>query len=181
MAHGLGTLLAAAELLKGRSDIKFILVGTGAERAKLEQDASRRGLDNVLFVGSVSREEVKAYWLLCDVALVLLRDAPLFHHVIPSKMFEAMGTGRPIILGVRGESEEILSSAGAGIAIAPESADALAQAIKQLAGDADKLERMGQTGRRFVEREFDRDRLAMEMLNILETVTQPANGKGSAA
>src|SRR5918992_1761960 len=122
MAHGLGTLLHAAELLRERQDIAFVLVGTGAEKMALMEEAVRKGLNNVHFVGAVDKEKVQKYWRLADVALVLLRDSPLFSHVIPSKMFEAMGTARPIILGVRGESEAILKAADAGIAIPPEDA-----------------------------------------------------------
>jgi colanic acid biosynthesis glycosyl transferase WcaI len=170
MAHGLGSLLAAAEQLQHRTDIVFILVGTGAEKKQLEEEARRLKLQNVLFVGSVSRDEVKKFWLLCDAALVLLRDTPLFRHVIPSKIFEAMGSGRPIILGVRGESEEIVSKAGAGVLVEPEDGHALAQSIIRLADNTEECHRMGHAGRRFVEREFDRDRLAMDMLHTIQSV-----------
>src|SRR5205809_4786592 len=132
MAHGLGALLSAAERLRDRRDPAFVLVGAGAERTRLEEDAKRRGLGNVMFAGPVDKEEVKQYWRLCDVALVLLKDASLFRHVIPSKIFEAMGTGRPIILGVRGESLELVQEAGAGIAIFPENPEALAEALTKL-------------------------------------------------
>ena len=121
----------------------------------------------VLFVGAVSKVEVREYWKLCDVALVLLRDTPLFSHVIPSKLFEAMGTARPIILGVRGESKSILERAGAGIAIAPENALELAAAILRLADETSLAAGMGASGRTFVEQNFDRDRLAAQMLDAL--------------
>ena len=111
--------------IDGRKEIAFILIGTGSEQESLVKRCKEQRLDNVLFVGSVSKADVREYWKLCDVALVLLRDTPLFAHVIPSKMFEAMGMERPIILGVRGESREILEAAGAGIAIPPEDCDAL--------------------------------------------------------
>jgi hypothetical protein len=117
MAHGLDTVLAAAERLRNRSDVVFLLVGTGAEQAALMERCEDRGLRNLKFVGAVSKAEVREYWKVCDVALVLLRDTPLFAHVIPSKMFEAMGMERPMILGVRGESREILEYAKAGLAI----------------------------------------------------------------
>lgn len=168
MAHGLDSLLSAAEQLRDRSNLVFLLVGTGAERAKLEADKERRRLDNVVFVGSVDKEEVKQYWRLCDVALVLLRDVSLFLHVIPSKMFEAMGTGRPIILGVRGESQELLAESGAGIAIAPENPPALAEALVRMMDNPTLCRNMGDAGRRFVEVAFDRRGLATEMLNVLE-------------
>jgi glycosyltransferase involved in cell wall biosynthesis len=172
MAHGLDTLLSAAERLKDHKDLAFVLVGTGAERTRLEEAAKRRGLDNVIFVGTVDKEEVKQYWRLCDVALVLLKHVSLFHHVIPSKIFEAMGTGRPIILGVRGESQELLQRAGAGIVIPPEDSQALAEGIARLMDSSTLRRDMGAAGRRFVETEFDRRGLALEMLNVLEEVVE---------
>src|SRR2546422_8861627 len=71
MAHGLDVLLSAAECLRDRGDLAFVLVGAGAERSRLEEDAKRRGLGNVIFVGPVDKQEVREYWRLCDVALVL--------------------------------------------------------------------------------------------------------------
>ncbi len=176
MAHGLRSVLRAAELLRDRQDIAFVLVGTGAEERALVEEAMRRGLNNVQFVGAVDRQEVKEYWRLADVALVLLRDTPLFSHVIPSKMFEAMGTARPIILGVRGESEAMLEDAGAGIAIPPEDGKALAQAVQALTDDAERRIAMGWAGRRFVETEYDRRRLARTMLDVLEEVGATGSG-----
>ena len=167
MAHGLGTVLEAAERLRERSDIAFVLVGTGAEKDALISRATQRGLNNVVFVGAVSKDEVKRYWRLCDVALVLLRDSPLFSHVIPSKMFEAMGMGRPIILGVRGESKEILETSGGGIAIAPESSTELADTICRMAADPVQRIAMAKAGRDFVEKNYDRDVLAARMLAVL--------------
>jgi len=181
MAHGLDVLLSAAERLRDRGDLAFVLVGTGAERARLEQEARRRRLDRVIFAGPVDKAEVKQYWRLCDVALVLLKDAPVFHHVIPSKIFEAMGTGRPIILGVRGESEDLLKEAGAGIAIPPENSQALAEAIIKMMDNPALCQEMGAAGRRFVETEFDRHGLALEMLNVLEEVVASTNHTGARA
>jgi glycosyltransferase involved in cell wall biosynthesis len=170
MAHGLGTILEAAEHLRANRTISFILVGDGAERAMLERQSRDRGLDNMIFAGAVGKDEVADYWRLADAALVLLRDRPVFRHVLPSKMFEAMATERPIVLGVLGESAELLESGGAGIVIQPESADALARAIERLAGDADGAREMGRKGRQLVEAEFDRDKLAAAMLEELRSV-----------
>ena len=176
LAHGLGTLLDAAEQLRERDDIAFVLVGAGAEEKALMAEAGRRGLDNVHFAGSVSKAEVREYWRFCDVALVLLRDSPLFRHVLPSKMFEAMSTERPIILGVKGESEAVLKEANAGIAIPPEDSRALAAAILQLATDREQRIAMGKTGREFVTSRYNRDVLANRMLAVLE---QAARGPGA--
>jgi glycosyltransferase involved in cell wall biosynthesis len=178
MAHGLGTILDAAERLKGREDIALVLVGTGAEHARLEAEARDRGLANVRFVGAVSKAEVKDYWRLCDVALVLLRDLPLFRHVIPSKIFEAWGSGRPVILGVRGESAGIVEAAGGGVVIPPEDVEALAQAIGRLADDRAEAESLGRAGRDCVERGYDRAELAGRMLEVLADAAEAGRGKG---
>lgn len=170
MAHGIGTLLDAAKALLGRTDIAFVVVGPGAEQAALAEKSRREGLTNVVFVGAVSKAEVREYWRLCDVAVVLLRDAPLFRHVIPSKMFEAMGMARSIILGVRGESEEILLESGAGITIPPEDAAALAHSVAELADDRGRCAALGLKGRRFASEKFSRQTLAMRMLAELEQV-----------
>ena len=170
LAHGLGTLLDAAEQLRERDDIAFVLVGAGAEEKALMAEAGRRGLINVYFAGSVSKAEVREYWRFCDVALVLLRDSPLFRHVLPSKMFEAMGMERPIILGVKGESAEILEESGAGITIPPEDAPALAHSVTEMADDRERCAALGSKGRRYAREKFNREVLAMQMLAELERV-----------
>ena len=131
---------------------------------------------NVIFVGSVSKAEVREYWKLCDVAVVLLRDAPLFRHVIPSKMFEAMGMERAIVLGVKGESEEILLASGGGVTIAPEDAPALAEAIAALADDRARCAALGLRGRRFAAENFNRELLAARMLEELKQVGEANRG-----
>jgi glycosyltransferase involved in cell wall biosynthesis len=175
MAHGLGTILDAAEQLKRRDDIAFVLVGTGAEHARLESEARTRGLANVLFVGAVGKTEVKRYWRLCDAAVVLLRDLPLFQHVIPSKIFEAWGSARPVILGVRGESAGIVKAADGGVVISPEDAGALAEAVQRMADRPQEARDHGLAGRKHVELEYDREDLATRMLAVLKDAAATVN------
>ena len=172
MAHGIGTLLDAARLLQSRTDIVFVVVGTGAEQVALAEKSRNEGLINVIFVGQVNKAEVRKYWRLCDVAVVLLRDAPLFRHVIPSKMFEAMGMERPIILGLKGESESILLESGAGIAIPPENCRALAQEVAALADNRIRGQALGVKGRRYATERFNRHVLAMNLLSELTRVVK---------
>ena len=175
MAHGLRTLLDAAEALRTRDDIVFILVGTGAEEKTMVAEAQARGLSNVHFIGSVTKAEVREYWRLCDVALVLLRNSELFHHVIPSKMFEAMSSERPVILGVQGVSEALLRESEGGIAIPPEDSAALAAAISLLADHPARRTEMGKAGRAFVANKYNRDVLAERMLAVLKETAGAAD------
>ncbi len=172
MAHGLETILDAAERLKDDPRIAFLMVGDGAERARLVELAARRGLGNVRILGQRPKAEMPGIWAATDVSLILLKRNDLFRKVIPSKMFEAMAMQRPVILGVEGEARALLEAAGAGIAIAPESAEELAAAVVRLAEDAVLAVRFGAQGLAYVREHFDRARLAATYLELLENVVR---------
>lgn len=180
MAHHLETVLEAAALLRERKDIVFLLVGDGAERERLVQLAAERELNNVLLLGQRAKEDMPALWGLADVSLVLLRRSPLFRTVIPSKIFEAMGMATPIVLGVEGEAQEIVTAADAGIAIEPENAQALAAAVTRLADDPDLRRTLGQRGRDYVVSHFERQQLAAAYLRLLNRLAGAA-GAATAA
>jgi len=167
MAHGLETVLQAAERLRDDPRIAFLLVGDGAERSRLQRLAESRGLENVVFAGAVKRGEIIDYWRLAGAALILLRDRTLFRQVLPSKMFEAMATGCPIVLGVRGESAQIVESSSCGVVVPPEDDQAVARAVLGLANDPAEAARLGRNGRRQAAERFDRDELALTMLSEL--------------
>jgi glycosyltransferase involved in cell wall biosynthesis len=137
MAHALSNVLDAADRLRDEPTIRFLFVGPGAERNRLIAEAKRRGLPNVVFLDPQPKERMPEVWSLCDVALVHLRDLPAFAEVIPSKIFEAMGMGLPILVAApTGEATRLVEGEGAGIAVAPEDADALAAAVRRLAADS---------------------------------------------
>lgn len=165
MAHALETAIDAARLLRGESDIHLLFVGEGARKETLRRCA--HDLNNVTFLDRMPRESVAQLLREIDVALVLLRDTPLFRTVIPSKMFEIMGSARPIILGVEGEARRILEEAEAGIAIPPENAEALAAAILRLRDDGELREGFGRNAYRFVRENYDLDLLARKYLEQL--------------
>lgn len=160
--HGIQTVLDAGERLRQYPEVVLLVVGDGAERKDLEAQARRRGLTNVRFVGEKPREEMARYHALADVMLVLLRKSAYFRWVIPSKIFVAMGFARPILIGVSGESRQIVEDAGAGVAVDPESPDAVAEAIIDLSRRKrdGRLAEMGRRGREYVGIHYNRDVLA---------------------
>lgn len=136
MAHGLINVLDAAESLRDDDRIRFLFVGAGAERQMLVDEAARRGLDNVVFQPMQPKEMMPRVWSLCDVALVHLKDDPAFAEVIPSKIFEAMGMGLPLLLvSPEGEASRIIADDKAGLWVPAARPQALAQAARTLAGD----------------------------------------------
>ena len=102
-----------------------------------------------------------------DVCLVPLRDVPLFATFIPSKMFEYLAAGKAVIGSVTGEAAQILAEAGA-VVVPPEDSGSLAAAIAALAADKKLRETLGQAGRAFVARSYDRAALAREYRKILD-------------
>lgn len=172
MAHGLETLLDAAALLQKNPDtldVCILFVGDGARKAHLQEAAARQGLANVLFVPSVPKAEVISYLSLLDVAIVHLKSSDLFEAVIPSKIFESMALGIPIMMGVKGEALTIVETAGAGLAFEPENATALAKVIATVQTDPAVRMEMRAAGMRNA-KQYDRSRLALEMLGTLKKV-----------
>ncbi len=140
MAHALTNVLDAAERLSGRDNFRFLLAGGGAERDALITDAARRGLNNVVFMPPQPKDAMPRVWSLCDVALVHLKNAPLFAGVIPSKIFEAMASGLPVLLAApEGEASGIIEADGAGMHVAAEDPEALADAVSRLMDDGNEL------------------------------------------
>ena len=166
LAHGLETLLAAAERLRGQ-DIVFLFLGDGARKEALKQMAAERKLDNVVFIDSVPKADVARYWSLLDVSVIHLKKTDLFTTVIPSKLFESMGMGLPVLHGVEGESADIVREEGAGIPFEPENAGQLCDALVRLKSNPAELEQFRARCLKGAQN-FDRTNLALRMMKILE-------------
>ena len=169
MAHHLETVLEAARLVDRKSQVCFLLVGDGAERQNLLRQKETSQLSNVIMLPQQPKELIPEYLSLSDACIVLLKKSELFKTVIPSKIFEAMAMERPVILGVEGESEEIIRQAECGICIEPENAKALANAVLMLHRDRELSRKLGENGRKCVAQYYDRDVLAERYLHILST------------
>ena len=169
MAHALETLLEAAARLRkhpGGADIRVLLLGDGARKVELKAQADRLGLDNVVFVDSVSKDEVARYWSLLDVSVIHLRRTELFTTVIPSKLFECMGMGIPVLHGVAGESADIVRQEGVGEVFEPENVDQLVDSLLRLKADPARLQRYSAQGQAGAGR-YDRAALGQRMLDVL--------------
>ena len=174
LAHGLDTLLEAARQLQDNpkgDDIRFLFLGDGANKAKLIEKARSMGLLNVVFVDSVPKEQVVRYWSLLDVSIIHLKKTELFTTVIPSKLFECMGMGIPVLHGVAGESAEIVESVECGQVFEPENVDALCAGILMLKQQPALREKFRNNGLVAAGR-YDRHELARKMLDEIEVVVQ---------
>ncbi len=183
ISHGLLAVLHAAEELKTTApDVQVVMVGEGAEKDALLAYAAAKALDNVTFVPGQPHDRVPEIYAASDVCLVPLRDIPLFDGFIPSKMFEMMAAGRPIIGSVRGEARSILERSAAAVLVAPEDPRALAEAVIGLRHDPARLAAMAANGHRFVAENYSRAELARRYETILTALaTGPTPGSAERA
>lgn len=170
MAHGLEVVLRAAAIAKNRNDlsIKYLLVGDGAEKRRLQSLSQAQGLsDWIVFTGRLPKEEMSQALSNSDCLLVHLKKSELFESVIPSKIFEAMAVGKPILMAVRGEAAEIVQASGSGLDLQPESEEELDAAVQKLKSDPLFYQSLCDKGRSFVEDHYSRDVLADRYLKLI--------------
>jgi colanic acid biosynthesis glycosyl transferase WcaI len=171
MAHGLETLLdAAAQLQNKNPEVQFLLVGEGAEKDRIKSLAQSRGIANVRFLDQQPREKIAAIISASDACAVLLKKTEVFKTVIPTKMLEFMSCARPVILGVEGHARQIIEQAEAGLVIEPENAEALAQAVEQLAANRELAAALGKKGREYILHNFSRSQTAEKYIWVLQSV-----------
>lgn len=171
LAHGLETLLEAAHLLQnlpGARHIRILLIGDGARKAALVERAQLMGLTNVIFIDSVAKHDVPDYWALLDAAIIHLKRDPLFRTVIPSKLFECMAMGLPVLHGVDGESAEIVLEKQVGVTFEPENAADLANRLVTLSDEPETLAKHRDNALRAAPA-YDRRLQAAQMLAYLES------------
>jgi glycosyltransferase involved in cell wall biosynthesis len=104
------------------------------------------------------------------VLLAHLAKVPVLYTGSPNKLFDALASGRPIIVNSPGWTKPLVVDNDAGLFVEPEDAQALADAIVTLADDPAAVERMGRNARRVAEEKFSRDDQADRLIEVLESV-----------
>lgn len=167
MAHKLDFILRCAKNMEGKNDYHFLLIGSGAEKANLMKMKEDMDITNVTMLDSVPKSEVHRYISILDLSLINLKKSPLFTTVIPSKIFENAGMEIPIIMGVEGEAQEIVEKYGAGLCFEPENEADFNEKLTMLLSDDDLYQRCKEGCRR-LSMDFDRKKLASDMLEVIE-------------
>ena len=177
MACGLEVVLESAEKFsraeveKGRRDVIFVIVGDGAYRVQLEEEAKRRGLKNVVFTGRQPKSSMPDWIASSDASLVHLKASGLFTTVMPSKIFESAGCKRPIIMGVDGYAKKLVLDAEAGLDMKPESAASLVECTSKLAADPELCKRLGENAYLNIAMVHNRDKQAEDYIQVLQEIT----------
>ncbi len=170
MAHALESVRDAAELVE-REDIRFLFVGAGAERERLAAEAARRGLGNVTFVPAQPKEAMPAVSSVCDIALVHLKDTPLFRTVIPIEDFRSYGDGEAGAARCPdGEASRIVKHENNGLYVPAQRPQELAAAVLFLKESPQFVRQLAERSLGAAPR-YSRERQAREMLSVLRAAS----------
>ena len=167
-AQGLETVIQAANILQ-KYPINFLFVGNGVKLQSLEEKSKQMELDNISFMPPQRKEDLIQIIKKASVCLVPLKNEPLFRHAIPSKLFEYMACGRPVIVSIKGEIEKIIKRANSGLIATPEDADSIAKQILYYYNNRDEIDDHGQNGVIFVTENVRKETLLSDALyNIMK-------------
>jgi len=167
-AQGLETVLNAAEKVIEEHHIKFFIIGDGPEKDNLVYLAQHKNLQNVVFIPNKPRNEIPSIIAGCDAYIVPLKKLDLFLGAIPSKLFEPLAMGKPVILGVDGEARDLFINKGnCGLYYEPEDSTGLVQCIYKLYHNRQLAQELGENGRKYVREKFDRTKIADEFYQEL--------------
>lgn len=170
-AQGLEVVLNAAEKTKENVRIQYLIIGDGPELDKLIKLKEKLNLKNLSFLGNIKREEMPEAIAACDAYIVPLKKNDLFLGAIPSKLFEPLAMGKPIILGVDGEARELFIEKGnAGVFFEPENSIELAEVINKLSEDKNICAKLGENGSEYIRINFDRKEIARQFYNELKGI-----------
>ncbi|HLO31326.1 MAG TPA: glycosyltransferase family 4 protein [Anaerolineales bacterium] len=167
-AHDLYTVLRGAKCLSDEAHIQFVFFGAGKERARLEAEAHRLGLTNVLFAGVCPKKEMPLVVASADLCLAILQNIPMFRTTYPNKVFDYMAAGRPTVLVIDGVVREVIEASGGGVFVEPGNHELLAKTILELSRDAGRVRQMGQDARTYLVKNLDRHDKLAETLRLLE-------------
>jgi glycosyltransferase involved in cell wall biosynthesis len=171
IAQGLEVILNAAKEVKDKSNLKFVLLGSGPEKEKLKALRQQNGLENVVFIDAVAKSEMPGVLKSVNGVIVPLKKLDLFKGAIPSKLFESSAMELPILLGVDGEARELFIDQGkCGLYFEPENSRQLAECILKLSSDPVLVKQLGANGRKYVNENFNRDNIANRFLEQLKKI-----------
>lgn len=173
-AHGISqnltTILKVAKVLEEYNDIQFVFVGEGAEKDKLKQFSIEQNMSNVIFIDSQPKHMIPKFYNSSDICLIPLKNIELFKTFIPSKMFEIMSCGTPIVASLEGEAANILNASESALVVEPDNIDEIVTAIIKLKENKDLYNEMKESGPIFVEKNYSRKKLAKKYIDIISNI-----------
>ncbi|MFH1296898.1 MAG: glycosyltransferase family 4 protein [Bacteroidota bacterium] len=168
-AQGLEVMLEAARVLSHDPRLKFVIAGEGPLKRALTDQAEQWGLSSVTFLPAYPKNRMPDVIREIDVSIVPLRKLDLFLGAIPSKIFENLAMGKPVLLGIAGEAKELFVDRGeCALAFTPEDADDLVRAITEIRMEPDLYDRLSKNAYIYVSEYFDREKIFLDFQRFIE-------------
>jgi len=176
LAQGLDAVLDAARICaRSVPKARFVFVGGGVDRERLERRAREMRLTNVIFLARRPIDLMGPTFRGADACLIHLKDDPLFRITIPSKTQTYLAAGRPVVAAVRGDAADLITRAHAGVLAEPESPTSIAEAVGRLEQmPADQREALGKAGKAFYDRELSLHVAVKKFEALFEAVVDKA-------
>lgn len=169
LAQGLDQILAAAANLSNNSNIEFIFIGDGPEKPKLVDQVLNSGINNVTFLDPIPKSQIPDALASADILIVPLKIQ--LTGAVPSKLYESMAAGKPVILIAESEAAKIVHNADCGMVITPGDIEALTSAIQHLAANPEERKRLGVNGRNAAINKFDRRKIVYDFATFLQKLS----------
>jgi len=164
-AMALEPTLEAAKLLQNKQfNVHFLYIGDGDKRKKLIEICHKQGIQNCTFLDPVPRTSISYLLSRANVVFLSFYSSPFHGYNLPNKIFEYLGSGKPIIYAGSGDVADIIDTAHCGIVVPPEDPKAFAKAVIYLYTHKEEAKKMGLHGREYVLTHFNRERI-LEKLN----------------
>jgi glycosyltransferase involved in cell wall biosynthesis len=167
VANHLQQLLAAAKALED-TNVLFLLIGQGMEKAKLVTLAKKMGLKNVKFIDAVPKKEVFKYIIASEMGTSVLKKVDTFKTVYSNKTFDYFSCKKPVLMAIDGVSRELVEAAKAGTYVEPENTAEYDRIIREYLKDSGRLIQEGQSGYEYAKQHFDRQVLALKYVEKIE-------------
>ncbi|NQV02916.1 MAG: glycosyltransferase, partial [Bacteroidia bacterium] len=168
-AQGLEVILKAALELSYDPSLKFVIAGEGPLKRELMDQAKQMELSNITFLPAYPKSQMPDVIREIDLSIIPLRKLDLFKGAIPSKIFESLAMGKPILLGVEGEAKALFIDDGrCGIAFTPEDATSLMEAIRKLHSDKVLYNELSENAYIYVSKNFNRDKIFIDFQQFIQ-------------
>lgn len=171
LSQGLDVILEAAKITRDR-EVLYVLAGEGADKAALVKKAEDEGIPNVRFLPNQPKSSMPALLTSTYAAIVPLKPLEVFRSALPSKMFESMAAGQPLVAAVGGEAADVVRAADCGLVTTPGDPEELRDAVETLARAPQRAAEMGRHGRDYVDHHFNRDKIAIQLRDLLADVAR---------
>ncbi|MBX8564862.1 glycosyltransferase family 4 protein [Pseudomonas cichorii] len=172
-ANNIAVILRAAQALLSEPHVLFVIIGDGMMGRTLKEMAHGMALSNVLFIDPVPKHEANTYLNAADICLVTLQDIPLFEGAIPTKLLDYMACAKPVLGGVRGEAQRIITQSNSGQVFAPDDHEVMVKLVLEFSSDAGRAAEMGSNGLAYVREFYSVSASQSKMEAILQDVVRP--------